>query len=217
MFGNSHTAANGLPAMLEAMLKAARPGKSVAVVNAPGFLFLDERERDAASLSLFQRQKWSAVVFQAQRYSSSGTVDYSIAEAVNWVALTRARQMVPVMFPEWPRRGIAETPRIFELHISIAALQPACVAPIPQAWDLALSRFSDIVLHASDGNHSSPAGAFLTASILFATMTGNSPLDLPTFPNFGVDDPTQQRLRAVADDQVKLLSPHLYCPNDVRF
>jgi hypothetical protein len=214
MFGNSHTAFNQLPNMLAAMVRAGRPGKTVSVTVPSGFLFLDERLNDPASMAAFASQKWSAVILQAQRYSTSGTVDYSIAEAVELVRRTRQIPALPVMFPEWPRRGINETQRIFDLHVSIARLQPACVPPIPQAFDLAAARYPLLVLHDADGNHSAPAGAYLAAAVLYATLTGNSPLGLPQLDGFSVDAGTQANLRVVADDQVKLLSPRLYCPND---
>jgi hypothetical protein len=54
--------------------------------------------------------------------------------------MSRVQHAVPVMFPEWPLQNVAETQRIYGLHVSIAQAQPACVAPVGQAWDLALIR-----------------------------------------------------------------------------
>jgi hypothetical protein len=119
------------------------------------------------------------------------------------------------MFPEWPRSGVDETSRIYDLHVSIAQREVACVAPIGQAWDLALERHPALALHAPDGNHSNPAGAFLAALILFATMTGVSPLDLPALPQVTtVDGATQAQLRAVAAETVQIWPPHAWCPSD---
>ncbi|UUZ46551.1 hypothetical protein LP420_21655 [Massilia sp. B-10] len=53
---------------------------------------------DPASMSAFASQKWSAVILQAQRYSTSGTVEYSIVEAVELVRRTRQIPALPVMF-----------------------------------------------------------------------------------------------------------------------
>lgn len=216
MFGNSHTVANGLPGMLATMLRAGRPGKTVAVVAADGYLTLEERMNHAASRAQLDSQKWSALVLQNQAYSTSGLFDYSITDAVEWVRLARLKGTLPVMFPEWPRRGIDETERIYGLHVRIAKLQPACVAPIPQAFDLALERFPTLALHADDGNHSSPTGAFLAAMVLYSTLTGESPLGLPLFAQYPFSAEVQANLRKVADDQVKLVSPALYCPGDAR-
>jgi hypothetical protein len=212
--GNSHTGLNGLPEMVDAMVRAARPGKSVAHVVAPGSLFLDEHAKDARTQALLREQSWSYVVLQAQRYSSSGVVEYPIDAAVALVQMTRGAKAVPILFAEWPRSGIRESQRIYDLYASIAMREPACVAPIPQAFDLALSRHPNLVLHASDGNHSSPAGAFLAALVIATTITGVAPDALPFLPQFGVDADVQLQLRGVAAETVLAVSPRLWCPAD---
>ncbi len=57
------------------------------------------------------------------------------------------------------------------------------VAPIGQAWDLALWRRPQLRLHSSDGNHALESGAFLTALVLYASITGASPRKLPDLDN----------------------------------
>ena len=212
--GNSHTAANDLPQMVAAMVRAARPGRSVVAVEAPVWMFLEERAHDAPSLALVRSRPWSAVVLQAQEYSSSGLFSYPIDGAVDLVKLSRTVGALPVMFPEWPRAGINETQRIYDLHLSIARAAPACVPPIPQSWDLSLARNPDITLHASDGNHAAAPGSLLAAMIIFTTITGASPATLPEIPGFTVDAGVQAKLRAVAAETVATYSPRTGCPAD---
>jgi len=212
--GNSHTSVNDLTSMVADMVRAGRPGKSVASVEAPGWMFLEERLNDAPSMNLLRSQQWSVVILQAQKYSQSGQFQYSTAEAKELVRMSRAQHAVPIMFPEWPRRGIDETQRIFDLHVSIAQAEPACVAPIPQAFDLALAREPTLTLHAADGNHSAPAGAFLAALVLYATITGSSPLDLPPLPQFPVSTAVQATLRGIAAETVQTVPPRMWCPGD---
>jgi hypothetical protein len=212
--GNSHTAVNDVPGMVAAMVRAARPNATVSQVQAPGQMFLDERLADEPSVRLLREGRWTFVVLQAQKYSSSGQFTYSTTEAESWVRMTRTANAVPILFPEWPRLGIAETQRIYDLHVSIARREPACVAPIGQAWDLALARFPDLVLHAPDGNHSAPAGAFLAALVIATTITGTSPVQLPFLPQLPVDADTQAKLRTVAAETVLAVSPRLFCPGD---
>jgi len=209
--GNSHTSNNGLPKMVEAMVAAARPGKSVAAVEAPGWMFLSERANDAASLDLLRHGTWASVVLQAQEYSTSGLFSYPTDGAEALVRMTTQAHAVPVLFPEWPRRGIDESQRIYDLHVSIARDTPACVAPIPQAFDRAVARYPDIDLYAADGNHSSPAGAFLAALVIANTMTGYSPTQLPAFAQFGIDNATQERLRGIAAETVAATPPRQWC------
>ncbi len=212
--GNSHTSANNLTGMVADMVRAGRPGRSVASVDAPGWMFLEERLCDAASGDLLRVQNWSFVVLQAQKYSTSGQFAYSTAEAEEFIRLSRQAQAVPILFPEWSRSEVAETQRIYNLHVSIAQREPACVAPVGQAWDLSLSRHPSLALHASDGNHSNPAGAFLAALVLFATITTLSPRDLPPLPQFDVDLSTQALLRGIAAETVQTWPPRMWCPSD---
>ena len=212
--GNSHTSVNNLSGMVADMVRAGKPGKTVASVEAPGWMFLEERVHDTPSINLLRSQQWSFVILQAQKYSESGQFLYSTEEAKELVRMSRAQHAVPIMFPEWPRRGINETQRIFDLHVSIAQAEPACVAPIPQAFDLALARDPTLTLHASDGNHSAPAGAFLAALILYATITGLSPLDLPALPQLPVSTAVQATLRGVAAETVLTVPPRMWCPGD---
>ena len=85
MMGNSHTAFNALPQQLDTMLRAGLAGPTVATAEAPGWMFLDQRLADAASMRLLDSRRWSAVVLQAQRYSTTGRYSYSTAEAVELV------------------------------------------------------------------------------------------------------------------------------------
>lgn len=213
MMGNSHSAANDLPGQLKAMLQAGLPGRTVGVTLAPGWMFLDERRADPASTALLRSRAWTVVVLQAQKYSTSGLHTYSTAEAEQWVQMARGVGALPVMFPEWPRRGVDETTRIHDLHVQIAQAQPACVAPVGQAWDLARQRHPALTLHAGDGNHSAPAGAFLTALVLLATASGASPLGVPELGN-GVPADVQAALRQVAADTVLAHPPRRHCPDD---
>jgi len=212
--GNSHTSTNDLSTMVADMVRAVRPGQTVASVEAPGWMFLEDRVHDARSMDLLRSQDWSFVVLQAQKYSTSGQFEYSTAEAKELIRMSRVQHAVPVMFPEWPLRNVAETQRIYDLHVSIAQAEPACVAPVGQAWDLALLRDSSLPLYADDGNHSRPAGAFLAALVLFATITGESPLDLPNLPQYPVDDALQEMLRGIAAETVATVPPRMWCPND---
>ena len=210
--GNSHTINNDVPAMVGEMVRAARPGRTVAAVTAPGSLFLGERANDAPTLQVMRERRWDFIVLQAQEYSSSGQFTYPTDGAEALVRMTNELHAVPILFPEWPRFGIDESQRIYALHLSIAQKQPACVAPIPQAFDLAKVRTPDIGLHASDGNHSSPAGAFLASLVIANTMTLFPPDRLPYLPSIPVDAANQERLRAVAAESLAANPPRLLCP-----
>ena len=212
--GNSHTSVNDVPGTVAVMVRTGKPGKTVATTVAPSQGHLDVHAENAATLALLQGQRWTHVVLQAQNYSLSGQTFYPTTGAEKLVRLSRQAGALPVLFPEWPRVGIAETQLIYNTYVSIAMKEPSCVPPIPQAFDLARARFPAITLHASDGNHSAPAGAFLASLILYATITGGSPTDLPALASVGVDADAQQKLRDVASETLQTIAPRLWCPAD---
>jgi hypothetical protein len=88
------------------------------------------------------------------------------------------------------------------------------VAPVGQAWDLALARHPALTLHDGDGNHSAPAGAFLAALVIATTMTGTAPDTLPFIARPGVDADIQGQLRRVAAETVLAYAPRQGCPAD---
>ena len=47
------------------------------------------------------------------------------------------------------------------------------------AWQAALAELPDLVLHAEDGNHSAPTGAYLAACVFHAWIHRESPVGLP--------------------------------------
>lgn len=212
--GNSHTAYHFIPDQVAMMVRAARPGRTVAVTLAPGSMFLDEHAVNPGTTELLDHRRWSFVVLQAQKYSASGQFIYPIEGAVELARMARASGAVPVMFPEWPRRGVNETQRIFDLHVSIALREPACVAPVPQAWDLSAARHPALFLHDDDGNHSNPRGAFLAALVIATTITGVPPDTLPTLAIDGVDPDQQALLRRIVAETVLAYNPRQYCPAD---
>ncbi len=214
MMGNSHTSMHDLPQQLAQLLQAGLGGRTVGIAEAPGWMFLDERLTHAPAQALLRSRSWTVVVLQAQKYSSSGQFTYPTAPAEELVRQVRSGGALPVLFPEWSRRGIDETQRIFGPHVAIAQKEAACVAPIGQAWDLALQRHPALVLHAADGNHAAAAGAYLTALVLYAAVSGASPLDTPTLAN-GVAPEVQAQLRQVAADAVLAVNPRSLCPQDV--
>ena len=216
MMGNSHTDLNALPQRLQALLQASLPGREVSITVAPEWMFLDERLSHAPSMGLLASRRWSVVVLQAQRYSSSGQFSYSTKEAQALVQRARAQGALPVLFPEWPRRGIDESARIQALHQSIAQAEPACLAPVATAFDLAQSRQAALVLHAADGNHASPAGADLAARVLAGTILGRLAPEAAAAPGLpdDVEAPVRVLLQQAADDALRPWPARRFCPAD---
>lgn len=199
--GNSHTALHDLPGMVAAILSSARPSRRVDYVEAPGWMTLNARGAHGPSLELLRGRAWTHVVLQAQDYSSSGKYTYPVEGAERLARLAVEGGAEVVLFAEWPRRGVDESSRIYATYAAISVEGGASLPPLPQAFDLARRRHPELVLHHPDGNHSSPAGAFLAALVLAATIDPSLELDAPrVIPGLSVDPETQARLGLVARD-----------------
>ena len=209
--GNSHSAANGLPGLVTTMLETGMQGASANSGLAPGYLYLADRLTDGVTEPMLNGNQWTHVVLQAQKYSSSGLYHYPTDAAEEWIRRTKGRNALPILFPEWPRRGNDEEGlRVHNLHLGIASREPACVAPVGLAWEAALDQYPDLVLHAPDGNHSSLNGALLTAYVFYELMSGQTAAQLPYIPSINVSQSIQSNLSEVAS--VVVVQNRQTCP-----
>lgn len=200
--GNSHTARHDVPGTVAALLRTALPGTRVQAVRAPTLLHLQHRATHAPTLDLLADGSWDVVVLQAQDYSTSGRHRYPTDGAAALVRRAREAGAVPVLFAEWPRRGIDETGRIVATYAGIEG--GACLPPVPEAFDAA----ADTVLHAADGNHASPEGAYLAAAVLAQAVTGRPP---DVARDVALPGTTQRALLRVADAASRRTPPDRAC------
>jgi hypothetical protein len=210
--GNSHTRRHDVAGTVAAMLRASRPPVRARVAVAPGLLHLNERATDEATQRLLRSRRWDVVVLQAQNYSLSGTTDYPNDGSVSLVRSVRERGGLPVLFAEWPRRGIDETEIILHAYGAITRREPACLPPIPETFDHALAQDPRLRLRASDGNHSSAAGAFLASLILYATISGEDVAALPDLAEPRLSPVLQRHLRELAAVELVRIPPARGCP-----
>jgi hypothetical protein len=210
IFGNSHVRSNNLADLIQQLIVAGKPGVQVNIVLAPGGAFLDERLTDGDGLLLLQSKAWTQVILQGQKYSTSGLNTYPVDGTLLWIRASKAQGATPILFPEHRQVSVFdEGIRVHQLHQSIAAIEPSCVAPVGMAWDRALAEHPGLPLHTADGNHAALAGSFLTALIFYHSITGNNPDSLPFLQNIEIPALQQQLLRQVA---AATLQQHQACP-----
>ncbi|MCP4272799.1 MAG: hypothetical protein GY781_12680 [Gammaproteobacteria bacterium] len=209
--GNSHSSSNDLPYLVSKLIESGQPGIIANGFVAPNWGFLDELLNDGTTNKVLTNRSWTHVILQAQKYSSTGLYYYSTNAAEEWIRRIHAQNAIPIMFPEWPRRGNTEEgPRIHDLHLSIASREPACVAPIGLAWEESIARKPELILHAADGNHNNLTGALLTAYVFYEVITGQSAIDLPYKADIAVSEIEQEHLREVASYTVMSNPPCEY-------
>ncbi|HWL94611.1 MAG TPA: hypothetical protein VNT79_13895 [Phycisphaerae bacterium] len=185
--GNSHTAWHDLPDLVRRMMEFGRPKHKVRVHYFP-VQFLDDLANNPSANDVLNAHSWNFVALQAQKISASGRFTYSRQEGIDFAKQARDRGAQVFLFSEWGRKGVKdESRRTEKIYEEMAAAANAKVAPIGHAWDLALTERPDLPLHAEDGNHQSAIGAFLTASVLYGSITQEHPVALRGFPYAAID------------------------------
>lgn len=174
--GNSHSAP--MPGELKKMFTRLAPDQKV-VLRSRSMPFLVDHAASPETIDLIESHEWDVVVLQGQKYSTSGRYHYPYDGSLKLSKLIQDSTSARIlMYPEWSRREAPdEYLRINRIHDEIAEQTGAEVAPIGQTWKRAMEEFPRVSFHATDGNHASDEGKYLTACIFYALITGNSPVD----------------------------------------
>ena len=196
--GNSHTHFHNVPQLVQRMMQATVESGTIECESRDQG-FLEHFSLDKPLKAKIENGDWDLLVLQGQKISSSGKYTYPIEPAIELCELANKSGTQVILFSEWGRLNVnGETERIENVYQSIADPTGAEVSPVGEAWQRAQQQRPDVVFHASDGNHANPTGAFLTASVLYASVTGKNPEDLPVDDKSPVDEATQKWLRQVA-------------------
>jgi hypothetical protein len=196
--GNSHTGNFDIPGLVCDLVRALQPGKTTYSYYVP-VGHLGQVANDPRCRTEIESRPWKFVVLQAQKISVSGKFEYSRAEGIDLARLAKARGAGVVFYPEWGLKGMAgDGARQEKVYREMARDAGVGVAPVARAWDLALAERPELELHAEDGNHQAPLGAFLTACVLAGRLTGESPARLATFEYAGASAADRKFLADIA-------------------
>lgn len=93
------------------------------------------------------------------------------------VRAIRAAGAEPVFYCTWARAHRPETQAtITRTYWDLAVQYDAVFSPVGPAWQAAREARPDIVLHSPDRSHPGAPGVYLTACVMYAVFTGESPV-----------------------------------------
>lgn len=188
--GNSYTRFNDLPRMVRHISESvpgAAPVWSSAITE-PGYDLRRHWERQRARRRI-EEGSFDAVVLQANSLSPLEAPDELRTYATRFAEHARAHGARVVLFETWARRddhlwyrrenGVDDPEemltRIDTFYTDLAARLSAPLAPVGRAWARAHHDLPDTSLHRRDGTHPSVAGSYLSACVVYATLTGRDP------------------------------------------
>ncbi len=113
--------------------------------------------------------------------------------AKTWVDFFKKQGIQVVVFYPWSSAvdSVFEKERLDRMIHQLGWQEDLTIVPIGPAWQAALKIRPDLKLYANDGIHPSALGVYLSACVLYASITGEPPLDNPVYTSIGFDNPDE--------------------------
>ena len=175
VIGNSLTATNDLPGMVEAMARAAGAEVRTAAVARPG-LSLEDHWNDGEARRAIARGGWTHVILQqgpSALPESRVLLDEYARRFDREIRRAKAR---PALLMVWPSRERAgDFDGVSRSYSGAAALVHGQLLPAGDAWRAAWRRDPALALYGPDGFHPSRLGSSLAALVIVERLTGRLP------------------------------------------
>jgi hypothetical protein len=169
--GNSLTAANDLPAMVEAMSAAAGARVEWQAVAKPDFS-LEDHWNDGEARRAIARGGWTFVVLQQGPSARPESQVLLTDDVRRFNGLIRAAGAKTAVYMVWPSRARGgDLPRVIESYSAAARSVDALLLPAGEAWQDAWRRDPQCALYGPDGFHPSRLGSTLAALVIAETLT----------------------------------------------
>jgi hypothetical protein len=133
------------------------------------------------------------VIIQAFGVQREFSDDEFEKNAKTWVDFFKKQGIQVAVFYPWGSAvdSVNEKERLDRMIHQLGWQEELTIVPVGPAWQAALKIRPDLKLYASDGIHPSALGVYLSSCVLYASITGESPLDNPVYTSIGFDDPEE--------------------------
>jgi hypothetical protein len=178
--GNSLTAVNDLPRLVQAMAASAGIRLDVAAIS-PGGFALEDHWNDGQAQQALAGKHWDWVVLQ-QGPSTRPESQTNLKEwAVRWADEARRHGAKTALYMVWPFRAQKDGFRLVShSYRSAARASKARILPAGEAWQEALRQDPNLPLYQDDGLHPTAAGSYLAALVITERLMGVKPRSVPT-------------------------------------
>lgn len=178
--GNSYTSVNDLPKLMVALCRAVERKCSITRALRGGATLQQHVNAEVGRKS--GQQPFDIVVLQEQSQMPLVMPQqmHEAARKLHTQIIANNPQVRIVFYQTWARRGRPQDQNgISRAYRQIATELKADIAPVGDAWALALAANPNRKLHMADGSHPNAAGSYLAACVLAAVILERSPEGLP--------------------------------------
>ncbi|GAB5536893.1 MAG: hypothetical protein Rubg2KO_31420 [Rubricoccaceae bacterium] len=192
--GNSYIYFNNLPAMVEGISMALDGPVVRGVAHTHGGMMLEEHVEDGHVDSLLEAGPadgtWERVILQEQstlgaRFREGpgalGSPEAFHTATRELASRIRAVDADPALFMTWAKEAFPDQIEpLSRAYLSIGSELDLDVAKVGEAWAEVRRLRPEFSLYTRDGSHPNAAGSYLAACVIYAMLTGESPLGAPT-------------------------------------
>jgi hypothetical protein len=178
--GNSLTATNDLPAVLEAFARAQGVTIQSRAVAFPDHSLEDHWNRREARQAIAE-SRWDFVVLQQGPSAMQDSQRLLREYTRRFAAEIRRAGAVPALFMVWPASARSrDFPRVVESYRAAADDVGGLLLPAGDAWLRMWNRDRTTRLYGPDGFHPSGLGTYLSALVMYQQFTRRSVVGLPS-------------------------------------
>ena len=192
--GNSLTAWNDLPSMLQSLAVAGGHERPVVQSVTRGGFSLEDHWNEGEAQKVIAAGKWHVVVLQQGPSALVESRQLLIAYTRRFAEVIRRAGAEPALYMVWP-----STDRRFDFggvstsYSSAARAVKAELFPAGEVWRHVLREHPDLRLYSEDGLHPTLAGSYAAALVLYLGLYKAESLALPPL---GIPETDARRLQA---------------------
>lgn len=178
--GNSFTYVNDLPKMAAELAKAGKRRPLRYEQETPGGYTLEQHWKEGKALAKIRSRQWDFVVLQDQSQAALLRCESMFDYGKRFDAEVKKDGSKTILYMTWASQDRPQDqPIISTAYQELSKELKAQVAPVGNAWAMALKGDQQFVLHAPDKKHPSATGTYLAACVFYATIYGKNPEGLP--------------------------------------
>jgi hypothetical protein len=176
--GNSFTARNDLPGLIERLAAARRKSFQHRVISAGGASLRQHWNAGDAPAEI-REGGYDAVVLQEQSTLPVKNAARMYQNVRLFAEAIETAGAKTVLYMTWARRHAPETQQaITDAYTAIGRELGATVVPVGTAWQLFVGSHNEPVLHDKDQSHPTLAGSYLAACVFLAVLFKENPIGI---------------------------------------
>lgn len=176
------------------LLELAGDSQSIRMQRAisPRFTLASELDQEELLQSV-DLENQDLVIIQAFGVHRNFSDEDFARSARSWIKFFETQEKeVAVLYP-WVSAvdSDIEIERLNRMIHLLGWQEDLIIIPVGPAWQAAKKIRPDLQLYASDGIHPSALGVYLSACVLYASFSAESPIDNPVYTSIGFDHPDE--------------------------